>query len=780
MRTRVLLHTCILAVGLLSPSVFASPLPKLRTEGSKMVSLSGKPVTLRGCNLGSWLLIEAWMLGWEIEDQETIIKVLADRFGRSESERLMTLYRDGFITQRDFDLIKDFGFNLVRLPFDSRMLIDEAGSLRPNAFKLLDRGLAMAEKAGIYVILDMHGGPGSQSTMDHTGKRDLNMLWSDPRLQDQMVDLWRTISKRYKDRSVVAAYDILNEPYGDYRTDMRPALRTLIPSCYRAIRSTGDNTVVIFPNALGAGITFYGDLRSRGFKQIAFTDHYYPGLFGSPSTLQSHAGVFARTMPEAQQYLEQNNAAMLIGEFNVVLEKAGGDAMMRRYFDDFARRGWMATMWSYKLLKPAAGVQSDNWYLVTNREALPELDLRKSSLTEIESYFAQLGTMPLAADEELRQTLTSPRPPSIHLPELLPLPISAPKDRTFQDWSLVDVATAKKSGLITTAQSVSIVSTGSDVFGRSDSFAFLQQQAPAKAVLTSSVNSLLDSGSWAKAGLMVRFGNPKSKAYQSAPFAMVNAFADGTVAFLSREAQGESATESKRFISPLPFRIAIARDVNLVEAYVESAPDIWIKIGSATLKSSQPAQIGLMAASNSRTLFTRAEFSRVTLSRSNRPSGRLAETAQASIQSRGENRVKDPYFRTISTGQSAWNQWGNAISTLPGLNGVKVRPGAGLWQDISVAPGKTYAFAIRVRRTPDRPAMNLTLSLEAISGSKSIAITDQGLSTAGIESKEGWSVLRVKAVAPLPTMRVLVRTGSIDGAEQASVEIEEARFWQEV
>lgn len=779
MRAKSLALILTLVISSLTLTAHATSLLRLRTEGSRMVTTSGKPVTLRGCNLGSWLLIEAWMLGWEIEDQETIIQVLTDRFGKSMADRLITSYRDGFITQRDFELIKSFGFNLVRLPFDSRMLIDEKGVLKPGAFKYLDRGLEMAEKAGVYVVLDMHGAPGSQSGMDHTGKRDLNKLWSDAKLQNQMVELWRTISKRYKNRSVIAAYDILNEPYGDYRTDMRPALRTLIPRCYRAIRSTGDSTVVIFPNALGAGITFYGDLKSQGFKQIAFTDHYYPGLFGSPSTLQSHAGVFVRTMPEAQEYLKLNNAAMLIGEFNVVLEKAGGDAVMRRYFDDFAKRGWMATMWSYKLLKPAAGVQPDNWYLVTNKDALPELDLKKSSLKEIESYFGKLGTMPLVADEELRLTLTSPRPPSIHLPELLPLPTSAPKDRGFKDWSLLDVDTAKKSGLVTTDQSVSIVATGSDVFGRSDSFAFLQQKAPTKAVLTSSVNSLLESGPWAKAGLMVRFGIPKSKAYQSAPFAMVNAFSDGTVAFLFREAQGDLAKESKRFIGPLPFRIAIARDAHRVEAYVESAPDIWIKLGSATIRSSHAAQIGLVAASNSRTLFTRAGFSSVTLSRSNRPAGKLAETAQASIQSKGSNLLKDPFFKMFSTGQFAWNQWGNAISSRPGLNGVTVKPGAGLWQDISVAPGKTYAFAIRVRRTPERPAMNLTLSLEATSGNKLFAITDQILSTAGIESKDGWSVLRVKAVAPFPIMRILIRTGSIEGAEQASVEIEEARFWQE-
>jgi len=41
---------------------------------------------------------------------------------------------------------------------------------------------------------------------------------------------------------------------------------------------------------------------------------------------------------------------------------------------------WMATMWSYKLLKPTGGVEADNWYMVTNADALPALDIRTAPL----------------------------------------------------------------------------------------------------------------------------------------------------------------------------------------------------------------------------------------------------------------------------------------------------------------------------------------------------------------------------------------------------------------
>ena len=772
-------HLAVLLLASTCLSTGAKPLPSVHVQGSRIVDVSGQPVTLRGCNLGNWLLIEPWMLAWEIDDQETIIKVLGDRFGQSQAERLMTIYRDGYITPRDFDLIKSFGFNLVRLPFDSRMLIDADGKLRPDAFKYIDRALQMAEDAGVYVILDMHGAPGSQSIMDHTGMRNQNKIWSEPKLQDQMVELWRTISTRYKDRTVVAAYDIMNEPYGDFRTDMRPALRELMPRCYQAIRSTGDKHIVIFPNALGAGITFYGDLKSKGYTQLAFTDHYYPGLFGSPSTLMSHAGVFDRVIPEAQAYLLANDAAMLIGEFNVVLEKAGGDAVMRRYFDEFATRGWMATMWSHKLLKPAAGVQPDNWYLVTNEQALPVIDVRTSTLEEIEAYFSQMATMPLAVDDALRQAITSSTPPTIHLPALPEMPSAAPADRDVDKWRLTDVNTSTAAGVARTATGVEIVATGSDIYGKSDSFAFLHQPAPDQAVLCATVDSLGDSATWAKAGLMIRFGPVDATSYDAAPCVMINTFTDGTVAFLARDAVGAEARETKRLIGPLPQRLCIVRRGPHIEAYVQADAASWISIGTATIDSANaPAHIGLATSSNSHTVFTSAKFSDLQLTTGSTPPGQLSAVARPSIESHGDNLLKDPTFGSVSRPNSSWHQWGDAISTTSERKGVRLGSGGGLWQDINVSAGSRYSFATRVRRPAGSPPLSLTLSIEAVIDGKSVAIADRQLTTAAIESDDGWSIIRADAVAAYPTMRVLIRTTSIDAADSASIEIEEARAWQ--
>ena len=257
----------------------------LSADGPKLVDPAGKPVVLKGCNLGNLLILESWMFGNTLlidghpfKDQAALFAKMDERFGREKREALMDVYRASYVTPRDFDVIKSFGFNVVRLPFDYRALQDDAApaELRPGAFDQLDRVLKMAEDAGVYVILDMHGVPGGQSKQDHTGQSDQKELWHDPAAQDRTVLLWKAIAERYKDRPVVAAYDLINEPYADFRENVQPELAALLPRIAEAVRSTGDHHVMYFPARSMAASPSTADPHAKGMTNIGFTEHYYP------------------------------------------------------------------------------------------------------------------------------------------------------------------------------------------------------------------------------------------------------------------------------------------------------------------------------------------------------------------------------------------------------------------------------------------------------------------------------------------------------------------------
>ena len=86
-------------------------------------------------------------------------------------------------------------------------------------------------------------------------------------------------------------------------------------------------------------------------------------------------------------------------------------------------------MWSYKILKPAPGVQEDDWYMATNAQALPAIDPKTSTLEEIRSYIKNVATMPLAVDESLRDALTAAVAPPCPIPETQNAPATQPAAR---------------------------------------------------------------------------------------------------------------------------------------------------------------------------------------------------------------------------------------------------------------------------------------------------------------------------------------------------------------
>ncbi len=366
--------TCVVALLVLLPcalavpgaALAAAPLPMLSTRGTRWVEAEGNQVLLKGCNLGHWLLQEMWMhnMGTRgIPDQYTMEQVLADRFGRSAKDDLMRTYHDNYITTRDFKIIKSFGMNVVRLPILYSLLEDDSRpfELKPDAWVYIDRAIDWAEAEGIYTILDLHGAAGSQNGAHHSGREGPSELWSSPENQRRTVWLWRQIASRYKDRSAVAAYDLLNEAW----SPPKDKLKKLVFDIYHAIREVDPDHIVIFPDH--RGFEFYGKPNELGMTNVAFTMHFYPGLFGwRQADVPTHMDWLTKGVNEWRDRVEAVGVPLLVGEMNVVLKGAGGAEMMRRSYDTYASFGWGTTMWSYKVFTRAGGAVPAIWGMVTN------------------------------------------------------------------------------------------------------------------------------------------------------------------------------------------------------------------------------------------------------------------------------------------------------------------------------------------------------------------------------------------------------------------------------
>jgi len=403
----------------------APQLPLVHTEGTRWLDSNQQQVTLRGVNLGNWLLNEFWMMeqgSAGIDDQCKLEGVLDKRFGHAERERLMKLFRDNWITTRDWDLIRQHGLNVVRLPFIYSVVEDEykPRTLRPDAWHYLDWAIEQAESRGIYVILDLHGAVGSQGTEHHSGCANKNEYWSNPEYQARTEWLWQQVANRYKDRTSVAGYSILNEPWGTTPENMAAVMRKL----YAAVRAADPNHVIILPGHV-KGIDAYGKPSDYGMRNVAFEMHPYPGHFGwDKPGIEVHRKWLTcdksggDTVCAWDERLKKLDTAFYVGEIQpyAFLGLERGGQVARASFDTYAKYGWAATAWSWKIVTRNGGHGEGIWGMITNAKGatVPETDFNTASLAEIEALFRSFGTQPYEIHEPLQRWLTSTSPRNIN------------------------------------------------------------------------------------------------------------------------------------------------------------------------------------------------------------------------------------------------------------------------------------------------------------------------------------------------------------------------------
>ena len=61
-------------------------------------------------------------------------------------------------------------------------------------------------------MLDLHAAPGAQNHDWHSDSLgDLRELWTKKSNRHKTYDLWQMLADRYKDETIIAGYDVLNE-----------------------------------------------------------------------------------------------------------------------------------------------------------------------------------------------------------------------------------------------------------------------------------------------------------------------------------------------------------------------------------------------------------------------------------------------------------------------------------------------------------------------------------------------------------------------------------------
>lgn len=390
---------CVIGLTVVAGSVAAyattSPLPRLRAHGVRFEDSAGKPVDLRGINLGGWFVQEMWMTPWvqdppegstyhKVVDDAGLWALLHERLGAPAAQEVKDAWQDAWIQRSDFDRIKSAGFNHVRLPFLFDILEE------PHGMERLRKAVAWANEAGLYVVLDMHGTPGRQSNDHTTGQAGINRFFFEPANVEKAERVWTAIAREFGRNPGVAAFDLINEPTGA----PNPATLHLVYNrLYQAVRKAAPDTIAIIDDGYkGFDTTPHANV--AGWTNVAYSLHFYN--FDAKSADEQLSSLTGR-LPKTLELRGYRDAPVYVGEFNI--EPHGTAATMEKYIGKLSSSGIGWAIWTYKTV--AVGGPMGFWGLYSKPGPAEALNPFTDSVAELKAKIAQVRTENLTPVAEL-------------------------------------------------------------------------------------------------------------------------------------------------------------------------------------------------------------------------------------------------------------------------------------------------------------------------------------------------------------------------------------------
>ncbi len=309
----------------------------LRVRGTEIVNAEGKSIRLRGFGVGGWMNSENFINGYP-GFESGLRAALADELGPLKAEFFWERLLDYFFAEEDIRLMKELGCTVVRLPLNYRHFENDAapGVWLEKGFNRLNQVLAWCRKHNLYAILDLHAVPGWQDPDWHSDNYGrLTLLWSHKQFQDRFIALWEEFARRYRTETVVAGYNIMNEPvtgapWGFFGFPYKPnweALNLLYRRTVDAIRKI-DAEHIIFLEGDKFSVLFSG-MDAPFAKNLVYSGHNYiqpclgigryPGEFnGSYWDKKTIAANFAEQ--EGTRFCRQHGVPLWVGEFGAAFD----------------------------------------------------------------------------------------------------------------------------------------------------------------------------------------------------------------------------------------------------------------------------------------------------------------------------------------------------------------------------------------------------------------------------------------------------------------------------
>jgi len=328
----------------------------LQTAGTRIVTRSGRAVTLRGVGLGGWMNMENFVTGYpatESLQRQALRKALGEDGYRAYFDRFL----DSFFADEDAALLASLGLNCVRLPVNYRHFEDDLRpfELKEEGFRVLDRAIERCARHGLYTIIDLHALPGAQNQHWHSDNpTHWALFWAHRHFQDRVVNLWEELARRYRGNPWVAGYNPINEP-GDVSGELVGPFYERLHEAVRAIDT--DRILFLDGNRYSLDFSIFREVwpntvySCHDYATPGFADAGdYPGVtYGE----YVDRDVVERIFLERTEFMRRTETPIWVGEFGPVYTgDERRDEMRFRLLEDQLEiygehdSGW--SIWTYK------------------------------------------------------------------------------------------------------------------------------------------------------------------------------------------------------------------------------------------------------------------------------------------------------------------------------------------------------------------------------------------------------------------------------------------------
>jgi endoglucanase len=351
----------------------------IHAEGTRLVDGHGDRFTVKGINLGNWLVPEGYMFKFtQARAPKEIAGVIEGLIGAEAASRFWNEFRQVYVAEDDIRFIKAAGFNTVRVPLHWRLFVEPAEGTADRfegpGWQLLDRLVQWCRESGLRVIIDLHAAPGGQTGVNHDDGTGFPLTFYVPHYRRLTIALWRALAAHYRDEPTILGYDLLNEPISPYSDEayLNPRLEPLYRDIVAAIRSVDTNHLVLL-----AGAQWSTSFAMFGRPFDANAVYTYHKFWAKP------------TRDSLQSYLDFSNrwnVPVLIGETGEYND--AWNAAFRRLNERFGI-GWC--FWPYKDLDSNTSAVSikkpEGWDLIAAAGGRASAPIpRAQALTILNAY----------------------------------------------------------------------------------------------------------------------------------------------------------------------------------------------------------------------------------------------------------------------------------------------------------------------------------------------------------------------------------------------------------